>query len=103
MLNTLIVTLMFPIIAPNMQHSPDSINGALKASTCTSCHGVTGVSTNKLVPNLCGQKYEYMVEQISAYKEGERKNPVMQQLSLATPANDMLDILKYFSIQKECK
>jgi cytochrome c553 len=49
--------------------------GKLKARSCAVCHGLEGVSTNPIAPNLAGQPRMYLVEQLKAYRDGKRENP----------------------------
>lgn len=53
----------------------DSLRGLLK--TCNQCHSEEAVTSNSEWPNLAGQKALYMANQLRAYREGVRDNPVM--------------------------
>jgi cytochrome c553 len=53
----------------------DSLRGLLK--TCNQCHSEAAVTGNPEWPNLAGQKALYMANQLRAYREGVRDNPVM--------------------------
>ena len=67
------------------------------AVTCTACHGEKGISNSPIWPNLAGQKKEYLVKQIKAFKNGDRKDIIMSQLA-QTVGDDDIDILaEYFS------
>jgi len=48
-----------------------------KPGGCATCHGATGASTSPTFPNLAGQQRSYIAHVLHAYKDGERKNPVM--------------------------
>lgn len=74
--------------------------GRSKATACAACHGFTGASTNGEWPNLAGQKYAYLVEQLSAYQDGTRKNPVMRAIAQQLSAQDARDLAAYFSSLK---
>jgi cytochrome c553 len=45
--------------------------------TCNACHGASGVSSNPEWPNLAGQQSAYLIKEISAFKNGDRANPIM--------------------------
>ena len=51
----------------------DAGAGKAKAATCTACHGANGVAIVSSYPNLAGQNADYMVNQLKAFKSGERK------------------------------
>ena len=78
----------------------DAKAGQGKAITCFACHGEKGISPNPLWPNLAGQKQEYMLKQINAFKSGERKDPLMAPQVAMLSAKDLEDITAYFSSLK---
>jgi len=47
-------------------------------ATCAACHGANGISVAPFYPNLGGQKQEYLVAQLKAFRDGSRKNDIMQ-------------------------
>ncbi len=64
---------------------------------CEACHQqklVGGVAA----PRLAGQKYDYLVESMRRFAEGERKNsPEMSSLMQAIPASDREAMARYIS------
>ena len=46
-------------------------------ATCASCHGKSGVSRAKGMPNIAGQRPAYLYNELLAYKQGVRKDPGM--------------------------
>ena len=78
----------------------DAKAGQSKALSCFACHGEKGVSPNPLWPNLAGQKQEYMLKQINAFKAGERKDPLMAPQVAMLALKDLEDITAYFSSLK---
>lgn len=80
----------------------DPAAGKKKTTTCAACHGPTGVSTQPIYPNLCGQKEQYLVIQLQAFKSGKRENPIMKPMVAGLSDQDMQDLAAYFSSQ-ECK
>ncbi|HEV2443350.1 MAG TPA: c-type cytochrome [Steroidobacteraceae bacterium] len=75
----------------------DAAAGRSKASECAVCHGPTGASTNAGWPNLAGQKYAYLVEQLQAFRDGTRKNPVMAPIARQLSEKDVADLAAYFA------
>jgi len=63
--------------------------GRQKAEVCAVCHGLDGLAKIAEAPNLAGQTEGYLIEQVTAFKTGERQNEMMslvvQNLS---PANN---------------
>lgn len=65
--------------------------------TCTGCHGPEGVSNNPLWPNLAGQKKDYLAKQILAFKNLDRKDPLMNPIASSISEKDIDIIAEYFS------
>lgn len=80
----------------------DAGAGKSKAASCIGCHGMNGISSNPLWPNLAGQKEAYLVKQMEAFKSGERTDVNMNALMKPLSAEDMADIAAYFASQP-CK
>ncbi|MGH2449599.1 MAG: c-type cytochrome [Chloroflexota bacterium] len=74
--------------------------GRSRAGECAACHGFEGASTGPVWPNLAGQKYAYLVEQLQAFRNGARKDPVMTPIAQQLSAKDVRDLAAYFSAQK---
>lgn len=72
-------------------------NAATKAATCVACHGEKGVSQNPLWPNLAGQKKEYLIKQLTDFKEGRRKDPLMSAMSATLSKTDIEELADYYS------
>ncbi len=65
--------------------------------TCTGCHGTEGLSNAPLWPNLAGQKKEYLAKQLLAFKNNERKDPLMNPIASSLSDSDIELIATYFS------
>jgi len=96
--NKLIVILFF--LSTHVAFAQSSINmEAVKnlVVTCTGCHGAEGVSNNPLWPNLAGQKKDYLAKQLLAFKNQERKDPLMNPIADTIAEKDIDLIAEYFS------
>ena len=67
------------------------------ANTCVGCHGLVGISTNPLWPNLAGQKNDYLSKQLLAFKNGERKDPMMSPIAQSLSIEEIQQLSAYFS------
>lgn len=74
--------------------------GKSKAASCTSCHGDKGNSMMPMFPKLAGQHEVYIANQLSAFKEGERKGPTMAPMALSLSEQDMADLGAYYAAQR---
>jgi len=75
----------------------DAEAGKTKSATCAGCHGVAGVSSNPMWPNLAGQKEGYLVKQIKAFREGIRTDPLMSPMAKPLSDEDIDNLAAYFS------
>lgn len=78
----------------------DPAAGRIKASTCLGCHGVANYSNvypTYHVPKLGGQRAEYLVSALQAYKNGEREHPTMQGQASSLSEQDIRDIAAFLT------
>lgn len=90
----LIAVMMFTM---GMAGAADIAAGKAKATVCAACHGTNGVSLNDLWPNLAGQKDGYLKKQITAFREGTRKDPNMSPMAANLTDADIENLAAYFS------
>ncbi|MFM1978248.1 MAG: hypothetical protein RLZZ151_763 [Pseudomonadota bacterium] len=67
---------------------------------CASCHGADGNSLVSMYPKLAGQHPEYITKQLTNFKAGDRKNPIMAGMVANLSPEDMLNLGAYFGSQK---
>lgn len=72
----------------------------LADSTCAACHGQNGIGIVPLYPNLAGQKAEYLVAQMQAFRDGTRKNPIMSPMATHLSDVDIENLAAYFGAIK---
>lgn len=74
--------------------------GQEKSTVCAACHGAQGISVNPDWPNLAGQHATYLVKQMIAYKQGEkRNNPTMMAMVNNLTSQDMDDLAAFYAKQ----
>jgi cytochrome c553 len=71
--------------------------GKIKSVTCAACHGNKGISLIHVYPNLAGQKEQYLVLQIKAFRDGERKNMVMSAMASGLSDTDIVNLSAYYA------
>lgn len=69
-------------------------------TVCAACHNADGNSIITTNPRLAGQHPEYITKQLTQFKSGERKNPVMSGIAATLSADDMVKLGQYFGGQK---
>ncbi|MDX2427610.1 MAG: cytochrome c [Xanthomonadales bacterium] len=88
------------IFASTSALAGDAAAGKAKSALCASCHGPTGISTSPVWPNLAGQKEQYLIKQIKAFRDGIRQDPMMAPMVAALSDTDIENLAAYFSSQK---
>ena len=78
----------------------DVAAGKAKSALCASCHGPTGISMSPIWPNLAGQKEQYLIKQITAFRDGTRTDPMMAPMVAALSDTDIENLAAYYSSQK---
>lgn len=66
-------------------------------ATCAACHGTNGISVAPIYPNLAGQKMEYLVAQLKAFRDGTRVNPIMNPMAKHLSDTDIANLAAYIS------
>ena len=92
----LLTALMF---ASSSVMAGDAAAGKAKSAICAACHGVDGTSMNPMWPNLKGQHEQYLVKQIKAFRDGERKDPSMAPMVATLTDEDIANLAAYFASQ----
>jgi cytochrome c553 len=67
------------------------------ATVCAACHGGNGVSVAATIPNLAGQKAEYLTRQLHAFKAGERKNDLMNAIASQLDDQDIENVVAFIA------
>lgn len=75
----------------------DAAAGKNKSAACTGCHGVNGVSSNPMWPNLAGQQEGYLVKQLQAFREGVRDDSLMTPMAKTLSDADIDNLAAYYS------
>jgi len=74
-----------------------------KAAACFSCHGDKGKSGSPQFPILAAQQSVYIVNQLNAFKSGERINQAMQAQAKNLSEEDINNFGAYFAVQETVK
>jgi cytochrome c553 len=86
------------IVSAAEAEAGDAKAGRAKAeSVCGVCHGVDGLAKIPEAPNLAGQTETYLIEQITAFKSGERKNEMMSVVVQDLSDTDIENLAAYYS------
>lgn len=78
----------------------DAKRGQVLAYTCNGCHAIPNyknVYPTYSVPKLRGQRPEYLVAALKAYKSGERSHGTMHSQAVSMNDQDMADVAVYLA------
>ena len=74
--------------------------GRKAAAVCANCHGEGGTSVQANVPNLAAQNPAYLLDQMSQFADGRRKNEFMQGMIKAMKVDERAGVAMYYAAQK---
>ena len=93
-----LLLLSFMISLPVVSHAAgDAAAGKSKSAMCAACHGAEGISSNGMWPNLAGQKGVYLIKQMKAFRDGDRKDPMMSPMASALTDEDIDNLAAHYS------
>src|ERR1039457_915717 len=67
---------------------------------CERCHGLNGNSNSPRLQALAGQRTDYLIKVLLAYRAGARKSPEMAAMSGDLTENDIDNLAAYFAGQR---
>lgn len=77
---------------------PDVAKGqAISTNVCGACHSADGSRGSPANPILQGQHPEYLVKQLTEFKEGKRDNPVMKGMASTLSDEDMRNVAAFYA------
>ncbi|MGH6815587.1 MAG: c-type cytochrome [Hyphomicrobiaceae bacterium] len=68
-----------------------------KLAACVACHGETGIPKEADVPIIWGQHTGYLYLQLRDYKEGTRKNDIMNAMAADMTKQEMMAFAENFA------
>ena len=72
----------------------------IATQVCASCHGADGNSAVPMYPKLAGQFKPYTAKQLTEFKSGARKSPVMSPIAATLSPEDITTLSTYFATQE---
>lgn len=84
--------------------NPNTPPLALAAQVCSNCHGLDGNATSPNFPNLAGQPEAYFVDQLTGFRDRNRRDPAgfeyMWGLSRGLTDDQIKGLASYYAKQK---
>jgi cytochrome c553 len=91
---------LLALASPAMAASGDASAGEKKSVPCRACHGEKGIGPSPEFPVLAGQHVDYLAVAMTHYKNGKRKNPIMQAQVANLSPKDIQDLAAFFAKQQ---
>ena len=85
---------------PEKDNSTNKTKIIDEANSCVACHGVDGNSVIPNFPKIGGQYKDYIFYVLKSYKNGKRKNAIMNGIASTLNEEQMEKLSKYFSSQE---
>ncbi len=89
------------LAATSTNNDNDKLNQLI--TSCTGCHGDKGVSIISTQPNLAGQKQGYLAQQLTKFRDDQRKNPIMTAIASQLTDQQIQRLASHFSKQTNPK
>jgi cytochrome c553 len=92
----------FTAAAPAEEAKPDTkpdlaLGQAKSTEVCVACHANDGSRGSPANPIIQGQHPEYLVKQLTEFKEGKRTNPIMQGFAATLSPDDMKNVAAFYA------
>ncbi|NOY72494.1 MAG: cytochrome c [Gammaproteobacteria bacterium] len=87
----------FLSITATVSLAADVDAGKEKSMLCSACHGADGISLTPDIPNLASQKKAYLIKATKDFRNGSRKNPMMNSIAQGLSDDDIANLAAYFS------
>jgi cytochrome c553 len=88
------------ILALPLAFAGDTTALESKLRECAGCHGADGNSISPAIPNLGGQKEEYLKQTLTAYRDSTREGAsaaMMTPMAAGLTDAEIADLAKHFS------
>lgn len=70
------------------------------ANMCRTCHGLDGIATMPVAPNIGGESAAYLAEQLHAFKSGAREQEMMTVVAGGLSDQQIADVTAYYESQR---
>ena len=87
-----------PPVAASLSQEAQLIQmGSQTARMCVGCHGPKGISRVTSYPSIAGQPQAYLADQLRAFRDGTRENPMMSSIAKSMDDEAILALSHYFA------
>ena len=97
---TTMICALASILALPLAFASDTKTLENKLRECAGCHGADGISITPIIPNLAGQKEEYLKQTLTAYRDNKRQGvsaAMMTPMAAGLTDAEIAELAKHFS------
>lgn len=102
-LKTITICTLASVLALPLAFASDTTPLENKLRECAGCHGTDGISIIPTIPNLAGQKEEYLKQTLTSYRDQTRQGAsaaMMTPMASGLTDTEIADLAKHFSSLK---
>jgi cytochrome c553 len=99
-MNRVILAALSALLMASSASAGDIAAGKKKSLACAGCHGEDGISVVPTYPNLAGQKEQYLILTLKGFRDGTRKNAVMNPMAKPLSDEDIENLAAYYASLK---
>lgn len=97
LLSVALLPLTIALPADDAQAGDLDAGRAKVEAVCQTCHGVDGVATVAMAPNLSGQRKDYLIIQLQAFRAGRREHAQMSIIAQSLSDADIENVAEWYS------
>lgn len=68
----------------------------IAAAQCQTCHGLDGIATMPIAPNMAGESAIYLQTQLKAFRSGKRVNEMMTVVAEPLTDKQIADVAAWY-------
>lgn len=88
-------TCLMPLSASALSGDPEA--GRKKAGMCRTCHGLDGFAKIPIAPHIGGEPAEYIVRQLTAFRDGTRVHEMMTVVAKPLDDQAIADLAAWYA------
>jgi cytochrome c553 len=92
----LVPILLLPLAGTSFA-DPSPEKGKAISGQCAACHGNLGRAVNTSYPNLAGQNYQYLVQTLEKFKNGQRRDSIMRSIATGLSEEQISDLAAFYA------
>ncbi len=98
-MRTFLIAALILVAATSFQARSQSATPPARLGLCAACHGADGHASMPGVPNLAGQRLDYLREALQQYRDGRRDIPVMRAAVGPINPAELDQLARWYSAQ----